>query len=49
MALGLVKEIRAIHEDACVSIAFDCAKRAVYTAAEGDKAVKVGLRLKNRA
>lgn len=42
MAYEVIKEVPNVHEDAVCSIAFDRAKRAVYTAAEGDKGIKVG-------
>jgi hypothetical protein len=41
MALEVVTEIANVHEDSVCSIAYDRAKRTVYTVAEGDKAIKV--------
>jgi hypothetical protein len=42
MAFEVLKEIPCVHEDVVCAIAFDRAKKTVYTVAEGDKAVKVG-------
>jgi len=43
MALEVIKEIKHVHEDSVSCIAYDKAKRTVYTVAEGDKAIKVGV------
>jgi hypothetical protein len=43
MAFEIFKEIAGVHEDVVCCITYDRAKKTVYTAAEGDKAVKVGF------
>jgi hypothetical protein len=43
MALEVIQEITNVHEDSVCCIAYNRAKRAVYTVAEGDKAIKVSV------
>lgn len=45
MAFKLVKRIKNPHEDVISAIAFDPVKRVAYTAAEGDKTIKVMMKL----
>ena len=46
MAYEVIKEIKNAHEDSICCIAYDRAKKAVYTVAEGDRAIKVGKECK---
>lgn len=41
MAMEIIQVISAAHEDSLAAIAFNRIKREVYTAAEGDRAIKV--------
>ncbi|WIA17403.1 hypothetical protein OEZ85_014259 [Tetradesmus obliquus] len=54
MAMEIIQVINAAHEDSLAAIAFNRIKREVYTAAEGDRAIKVwdlktGQRLRSQA
>ncbi|KAF6254405.1 WD40-repeat-containing domain protein [Scenedesmus sp. NREL 46B-D3] len=54
MAMEIIQVINGAHEDDIAAIAFNRAKREVYTAAEGDRAIKVwdlktGQRLRSQA
>lgn len=41
MAMEVVQVIANAHEDSITSIAYNRVKREVFSAAEGDKAIKV--------
>lgn len=41
MAMEIIRVIANAHEDSITSIAYNRVKREIYTAAEGDKAIKV--------
>ncbi len=41
MAMEIIQTLPNVHEDAVACIAYNRIKREVYTAAEGDRAIKV--------